>query len=62
MREKLNLIGLIGILVVLSMAVLVTAVPLQITIITPEDGSIVTEEMLSDITVSETEYWLVKNG
>ena len=38
------------------------SVPFQITIIFPENDSIVTEVMLSDVTVSEKENWLVKSG
>ena len=38
------------------------AVPLQITIISPENESIVTEEMFSDIIVYEVDFWLVKSG
>jgi len=40
----------------------IDAIPPQITIISPENDSLITESMLSDVTVSEKEYWLVKNG
>ena len=72
MRSKLFFTAIISILVVLSLTTLVSAagagvanpnpVSLQITIDSLENDSIVTEDMLSDVTVSEKEYWLVNSG